>query len=155
MRRRLDVHLSPLTRHFTKNVKDTVHQMVRSAQQSLLISIIDDDESVRAATTSLVRSVGFDASTFASAEEFLRSPALRHTACLISDVQMPGMSGLELQIAMTAQNIHAPIILITAFPDPRIREKALNAGAICFLKKPFDGRALLKCIERALARPAT
>ena len=68
---------------------------------------------------------------------------------------MPGMSGLELQIAMTAQNIHAPIILITAFPDPRIREKALNAGAICFLKKPFDGRALLKCIERALARPAT
>jgi FixJ family two-component response regulator len=153
MLRQIDVHLSPLTRHFTKNVKDTVHQMVRPTQRPLLISIIDDDESVRTATASLVRSVGFDACAFASAEEFLRSSTLRDTACLISDVQMPGMSGLELQIAMTAQNIHAPIILITAFPDPRIREKALNAGAICFLKKPFDGHAMLKCIERALGRP--
>jgi FixJ family two-component response regulator len=140
--------------HLSKNAKGTAHQMIGLHQRPHLISIIDDDESVRVATASLVRSGGFDACTFASAEEFLRSAELGDTACLISDVQMPGMSGLALQSAMASQNVNAPIIFITAFPDPRIREKALNAGAICFLKKPFDGSALIKCIERALVMPA-
>jgi FixJ family two-component response regulator len=115
-----------------------------------VISIIDDDESVRAATNRLVRSLGFVAVTFASADEFLRSPRLHDTSCVIADVQMPGMSGIELQSILNAEGKNMPIIFITAFPDEGIRARALKAGAIGFLSKPFEGSTLIQYIDDAL-----
>jgi len=115
-----------------------------------VISIIDDDESVRVATKRLVRSLGFIGHDFASADEFLESHRLGETSCVIADVQMPGTSGLELQEQLTARGHRTPVILITAFPDDRIRARALQAGAVCFLTKPCDGQTLLRCLEMAL-----
>jgi FixJ family two-component response regulator len=115
-----------------------------------VISIIDDDESVRAATNGLVRSLGFTALAFASADEFLRSPRLSDTSCVITDIQMPGMGGLELQSILIATGKNVPIIFITAFPDEKIRTRALNAGAVGFLSKPFEVSALVQCIDSAL-----
>jgi FixJ family two-component response regulator len=117
-----------------------------------VISVVDDDASVRAATTRLLKSLGFTAHAFASANEFLQSPRLRDTSCLIADVQMPGMSGVQLQEYLIAQGHSTPIIFITAFPEDSIRERAMNAGAICFLSKPFDGARLIECVDRALKR---
>jgi len=118
------------------------------------ISIVDDDESVRTALTSLVRSAGFSATGFSSVEEFLASPTLRDTACVICDIQMPRVSGLELQASLTAQHIRTPVILITAYPDPRLEQQAVRAGAVCLLKKPFDGDVLLECLTRTLTKPS-
>jgi len=115
-----------------------------------MISIVDDDESVRETTKGLVRSLGLNASAFASAEEFLHSDRLDDTACLIADVQMEGMSGLELQGRLLAQGRRMPIIFMTAFPEERIRVHVLNAGAIGFLNKPFDEECLIHCIDTAL-----
>jgi len=115
-----------------------------------MISIIDDDESIRVATESLIRSLGFVAFTFESAEDFLKSPQLAATSCLISDIQMPGMTGIELQTHLIANGYRIPTIFITAFPEERIRERAEQAGAIGFLSKPFDGTAMIKCLDRAL-----
>jgi FixJ family two-component response regulator len=115
-----------------------------------VISIIDDDESVRAATNRLVRSLGFVALTFACADDFLRSPRLDDTSCLIADVQMPGMSGIELQSTLIASGKDIPIIFITAFPDERIRTRAMEAGAVGFLSKPFKGSSLIQYIDDAL-----
>jgi FixJ family two-component response regulator len=115
-----------------------------------VISIVDDDESVRAATGSLVRSLGFEAHTFASAEEFLRSQRVDETSCLIADVKMPGINGIELQGLVHAGGRRTPIIFITAFPEERIRVRAMRAGAIGFLSKPFDVTALIKCLDLAL-----
>ena len=117
-----------------------------------LISIIDDDASVRVATNRLVRSLGYVAHTFASADGFLQSPHVNDTACVIADVQMPGMSGIELQSHLIAQGRSVPIIFITAFPEESIRSRALKAGAICFLSKPFDGTILIECIDIALKK---
>jgi FixJ family two-component response regulator len=115
-----------------------------------LISIIDDDESVRAATNGLVRSLGFTAHTFASADEFLRSSRLTETSCVIADIQMPGIGGLELQSILIATGNNVPIIFITAFPDEKIRTRALKAGAVGFLSKPFEVSSLVQCIDSAL-----
>ena len=115
-----------------------------------VISIIDDDESVRAATNRLVRSLGFVALTFSSADDFLRSPHVHDTSCVITDVQMPGMSGMELQSALIASGKDIPIIFITAFPDERVRTRAMEAGAVGFLSKPFKGSTLIQCIDDAL-----
>ena len=115
-----------------------------------MISIIDDDESLRLATKRFVRSLGFVGHAFASADEFLRSPQLNDTSCVIADVQMPGMSGVELQSLLAAQGNRTPVILITAFPNERLQTQALQAGAICFLSKPFDARTLIQCLETAL-----
>jgi len=115
-----------------------------------VISIIDDDESVRVATKRLVRSLGFVGHDFASADEFLQSHRLGETSCVIADVQMPGMSGVELQELLVAKGNRTPVILITAFPDDRIRARALKLGAVCFLTKPCDGQTLLQCLEMAL-----
>jgi FixJ family two-component response regulator len=116
----------------------------------LVVSIIDDDEFIRDATNRLVRSLGFSAPTFASADEFLRSSHLHDTSCLISDVQMPGTSGIELQKTLIAKGINVPIIFITAFPDERIRAQAMQAGAFCFLSKPFESAEMIRCVNDAL-----
>jgi FixJ family two-component response regulator len=117
-----------------------------------VISIIDDDESVRAATSCLLRSHGFVAQAFASAHAFLQSAHVDDASCLIVDVQMPGMSGVELQSALLSQKRRTPIIFISAFPEERVRSRALRSGAVGFLSKPFDAQALIKCIDTALRR---
>jgi FixJ family two-component response regulator len=114
-----------------------------------LISIVDDDESVREATMGFLKSNGFRAQVFASAEEFLGSTHLNETKCLILDVQMPGMSGLELQRRLAAENHRIPIVFITAHRDPEIRNEVLCAGAIDFLSKPVREEALLHAITLA------
>jgi FixJ family two-component response regulator len=117
-----------------------------------VISIIDDDASVRVATNNLIRSLGYTVHAFASAEEFLHSARLDDTSCVIADVQMPAMSGFELQSLLTAQGRFLPFIFITAFPEETIRARALKVGAICFLTKPFDGQTLIECLDAALER---
>ena len=114
------------------------------------ISIVDDDESVRDAMSSLVRSLGHESCVFCSAEEFLTSPRLNDTSCLIADVQMPGMSGLDLQDELAVRRPDMPVIFITAFPEERIRKRAEAAGAIAFFGKPVDGHALIGCLDAAL-----
>jgi FixJ family two-component response regulator len=119
--------------------------------QPLVVSIIDDDLSVRVAVADIVRSMDLTANMFASGQDFLRSNSFADTACIIADVQMPGLSGIELQQALTARKLKIPMIFITAYPDERIRAKALDGGAICFLNKPFGGPTIIECIERALS----
>jgi FixJ family two-component response regulator len=118
-----------------------------------IVSIIDDDASVRAGMESLVMSLGFVARVFESAEEFLRSSRVEDTSCLITDVQMPGMSGLELQSQLISQGVAVPIILITGFPEQSARERALAAGALAYLEKPFDGGAMASLLRGVLAEP--
>jgi FixJ family two-component response regulator len=115
-----------------------------------LISIVDDDESVREALWGLVRSVGFAVSTFASAEEFVNSDQLGNADCLILDVAMPGMSGIELQRQLVADHNAVPVIFITAHEDEGIRAQALRGGAEAVLIKPFSEEALLNAIHSAL-----
>jgi FixJ family two-component response regulator len=117
-----------------------------------IVSIIDDDESVRLAVKCLVRSLGLLAYTFASAEEFLQSPHVNDTSCLITDLQLPGMNGLKLQNLVSAQGRGMPIIFVTAFPEERFQKRALEAGAVGFLSKPFDGQTLITLVEGALRR---
>jgi len=119
-------------------------------QHAPIISIVDDDESVRLAVKSLVRSLGLMACTFASAEEFLQSPHANDTSCLITDVQLPGMNGLKLQSQVLARGRDVPIIFVTAFPEERFQKRALEAGAIGFLSKPFDGQTLITLVEKAV-----
>jgi FixJ family two-component response regulator len=119
-----------------------------------VISIIDDDELNRIGTASLVRSLGFDAHAFPSARSFLHSLQLTETSCLISDVQMPEMSGIQLQDVLHARGHNIPIILITAYPDERVRAQAFARGAVCFLNKPFDGETLSRCLDAALKNNA-
>jgi FixJ family two-component response regulator len=115
-----------------------------------VISIVDDDESVRIAMNRLVRSLGYNAYTFASAEDFLRSPRVNETSCLITDVQMPGMNGVELQSRLRADGHRMPIVFITAYPDERTRNRSLDAVAVCYLTKPFDEQTLITCLKKAL-----
>ena len=115
-----------------------------------MITIVDDDEAVRESTKSLVRSLGYNAYAFASAEEFLDSK-LDDCSCLILDVQMKGISGVELQSRLVAQGRRTPIIFVTAFPDERTRERAIDAGAIGFLYKPVSNEKLEKFLDLALA----
>ena len=118
--------------------------------EAALISIVDDDESMREALQSLLRSVGFRAKTFASAEQFLQSDQIENTACLILDVRMPGMSGLELQRRLMATQCRIPIVFVTAHGDEEARSRALQEGAVEFLLKPFSEEALLNAIQVAL-----
>jgi FixJ family two-component response regulator len=118
-----------------------------------VISVIDDDASVRAATNNLLSSHGYTVHTFASAEDFLQSADPDDVSCVVADVQMPGMSGLDLLTHVRTQGNAVPFIFITAFPDESVRARALKVGAICFLAKPFAGPVLIDCIENALNRP--
>lgn len=116
-----------------------------------LVAIVDDDQSVRSALYGLMKAVGLEARTFASAEEFLESEEQRRTGCLIADVRMPGMSGLELQARLNATECRIPTIFITAHGDDKTRSRALQAGALDFIPKPFNNRALVASIRAALA----
>jgi FixJ family two-component response regulator len=118
--------------------------------QTKLVAIVDDDESVRSALKGLMKAVGLRARSFASAEEFLGSPLHEQTACLIADIRMPGMSGLELQAKLNAEHCRIPTIFITAHGDEKMRLQALRAGAVEFLAKPFDDQALLDSVRAAL-----
>jgi FixJ family two-component response regulator len=117
-----------------------------------VISVIDDDASVRAATNNLLSSHGYQVHTFASAVDFLQSSRRDDSSCVIADVQMPAMSGLDLLTHLRTRGNDAPFIFITAFPDESVRARALKAGAICFLAKPFAAPVLINCIETALDR---
>ena len=116
-----------------------------------VVSIIDDDASVRVALRSLVRSLGFAARTFESAESFLGSPDLAETSCIVTDIQMPGMSGLDLQDKLQAAGSAIPTVFITAFPEEHLRARAEAGGAIGFLAKPFDGQTLAKMLVDAVS----
>jgi FixJ family two-component response regulator len=115
-----------------------------------LISIVDDDGFVRESTKGLIRSMGYAAETFVSAEEYLQSKRAAETACLIADIQMPGMNGADMQDRLIADGYRMPIIFITAFLDPRIRARVMKAGAFGFLTKPFSDESLTECLDRAL-----
>src|SRR5262249_10498919 len=105
---------------------------------------------MRNAARRLVKSLGFNANTFASAEEFLESDSLRDASCVITDMQMPGLSGAELQGELIAQGVATPIIFVTAFPEDGLRKRVLAAGAVGFLSKPFDEERLIGCLKTAL-----
>ncbi len=115
-----------------------------------VIAIVDDDHSMREALTSLVRSLGYVAMAFECAEDLLKSTRRRRVSCLIADVQMPGITGLELHNRLITSGEPIPTILITAFPDESARERALRAGVICYLGKPFSEDDLLACIRSSL-----
>jgi FixJ family two-component response regulator len=115
-----------------------------------VLSLVDDDASVRMATGGLIRAFGFTVEVFTSGEEFLLFGSLRITSCLVLDVQMPGMTGLQLQSHLAAAGHRIPIVFITGYPDERIRARALEAGAVAFLNKPFTEDALLTGIRLCL-----
>ncbi len=120
------------------------------SKRPALVAIVDDDESVRDAVGSLFRSMGFRTQPFAGGEEFLSASNLREFSCLILDVQMPGMDGLELQLRLAAASHPIPIIFITAFSDESVRARALRGGAVSFLTKPFSEDALLGAVQSAI-----
>jgi FixJ family two-component response regulator len=115
-----------------------------------LVAIVDDDDSMRNALAGLLKAGGLPAQAFASAEEFLKSGQQHETACLIADIRMPGMSGLELQAKLNAEACRIPTIFITAHGDEKMRMQALRAGAVEFLAKPFDDEVLLESVRAAL-----
>jgi FixJ family two-component response regulator len=116
-----------------------------------MVAIVDDDEAVRSALQGLMKAVGLPAQTFASAEEFLKSGQQHQTACLIADIRMPGMSGLDLQARLNSERCKIPTIFITAHGDTNMRMQALRAGAVEFLSKPFSDDVLLEHVKAALA----
>ena len=122
-----------------------------TSAKNAMISIVDDDKSVREAAGRLLKSLGYATATFASAEEFLQSGRLQETLCLITDVQMPGMSGIDLQDHLCASGAITPVIFVTAFPEEALRQRALGAGAFGFLTKPISVQSLIACIDKALA----
>ncbi len=115
-----------------------------------LVAIVDDDDLMRSALQGMLKAVGWPAQAFASAEEFLDSGQQHQTACLIADIRMPGMSGLELQAKLNAERCRIPTIFITAHGDAKMRMQALRAGAVEFMAKPFDNDALLESVRAAL-----
>jgi FixJ family two-component response regulator len=115
-----------------------------------VIAIVDDDQSVREALMSFVRSLGYAAIAFESADDFLKSPQLHSLSCLIADVQMPGMTGIELHDRLLALGASLPTILVTAYPEESARERALRSGVIGYLAKPFSDAALLACLRSCL-----
>src|ERR1700723_215436 len=115
-----------------------------------VVAIVDDDDLMRAALQGLLKSAGLPAQAFASADEFLRSGHQHDTACLITDIRMPGMSGLELQEQLNADHCRIPTIFITAHGDAKMRMQAMRAGAVEFLAKPFDNEALLESVRAAM-----
>ncbi len=119
-------------------------------EQNRLVAIVDDDDLMRNALEGLLKAAGLPARAFASAEEFLNSGQQRQAGCLITDIRMPGMSGLELQARLNAERCRIPIVFITAHGDEKMRMQALRAGAVEFMAKPFDDEQLLESVRAAL-----
>lgn len=140
------VHIDAGTRASGKNGESD------GMSANLLIAVVDDDDSAREAAVSLVRALGFAASGFRSAAEFLGSGEMARTACLITDVRMPGMGGLDLHRHLVASGLLIPTVLVTAFPDETTRARALKAGVGSYLAKPFEPDELLGCIRSAFAQ---
>ena len=115
-----------------------------------MVAVIDDDESYRGAVQRLLKAEGFSVQSFGSAEDFLNSGRQHETGCLVADIRMPGMSGLDLQAKLNAERCSIPTIFITAHGDEKMRLQALRAGAVKFLTKPFDGGVLLEAVRVAL-----
>jgi FixJ family two-component response regulator len=124
--------------------------MAREERKEKMVAVVEDDESYRAAVQRLLKSAGLPVRSFASAEDFLKSGQQEGTGCLIADIQMPGMSGLDLQAKLNADHCPIPIIFITAHGDEEMRLQAMRAGAVKFLAKPFDGAILLESVRVAL-----
>ena len=142
-----------LAKPFTADLLlQTVHSAlpVHSGARRKLISLVDDDQSIRRTTTLLIQSFGFQAAAFESAESLLKSSQLQETSCLIVDVQMPGMNGLQLQRQLAASGYNIPIIFITAYDNKESRQQAMQAGAVAFLSKPFNDELLLETIRATL-----
>jgi len=121
-------------------------------EERKIVAVVDDDDSVRGTLQALLRVAGFSSRAFESAEDFLGSGLQRETACLITDIRMPGMSGLELQARLNAERCRIPTIFITAHGDEEMRFRALRAGAVEFLPKPFDDDVLVESVRAALER---
>ena len=160
-------NLYPSTVFFMKSLREFAIKLVATGVRSMIslggkdskltntvISIIDDDELVRDAVQGLVRSLGYSATAFASAEDYLQSDSVGESFCLITDVQMPGMGGVELQEFLIAEGNPTPIIFMTAFFDEKVRARVLKAGGCCYLKKPLDENVLVQCLEKALKSAA-
>src|ERR1700760_3805610 len=124
----------------------------QSKRKANLVAIVDDDDLMRGALQGMLKSVGLTSHAFASAEEFLTSGQRHHTACLITDIRMPGMSGLELQARLNAEHCRIPIIFVTAHGDEEMRVSALTAGVVDFLLKRIDGEVLVESVRAALNR---
>ena len=117
---------------------------------SSLVSIVEDDQFFRESMRRLMRSLGYDVAAFSSAADFLASPRLAETACLIADVHMPAMTGLELYEHLSEAGYAIPTILVTAYPNDVDRTRALDGGVACYLRKPFDEKHLMRCLRAAL-----
>jgi FixJ family two-component response regulator len=137
------------------NKKNRVEPTAPEKKPNSLISIIDDDESIREGLAGLMQWLQFDVAIFASAPEFLASPAVAKSACIVSDVQMPQMTGLELHGHLLATGHDIPMILITAYFSEDAKAHALSSGIVCYLRKPFDTDVLIKCIRSAIATGRT
>jgi FixJ family two-component response regulator len=122
-----------------------------TGKEARVVAIVDDDESVREAVSALIQNEGIPTLAFASAEGFLRSSELKRVGCLVTDIRMPGMSGLELQSKLNRDRYTIPIIFITAHGDEKVRMQALRSGAVEFLVKPFDDEALLESVRAAVS----
>jgi FixJ family two-component response regulator len=122
------------------------------AHKKPLVAVVDDDTSMRETTQDLLESAGMRAATFASAEAFLQSTGVEHVACLVTDIRMPGISGLELQERLATAGRPIPTVLMTAYPEESVRARALKSGVVGFLPKPFTAEELLACIGTALGR---
>jgi FixJ family two-component response regulator len=148
--------------HFRSVVEDSYQSMIAPppAEEYLatmaiqtkakMVAIVDDDELMRSALQGMLKSVGLPSQAFASADEFLKSGQQQQTACLIADIRMPGLSGLELQVKLNAEHCRIPTIFITAHGDTKMRMQALRAGAVEFLAKPFDDEILIESVRAAL-----
>jgi FixJ family two-component response regulator len=121
-----------------------------TVEKPKMVAIVDDDDLMRGALQGLLKAVGLPAQTFVSAEEFLKSGQQSQAGCLIADIRMPGMSGLELQAQLNAEHCRIPIIFITAHGDEKMRMQALRSGAVEFMAKPFNDEALLESVRAAL-----
>lgn len=116
-----------------------------------LISIVEDDESLRQAMVGLVRSLGYRVAAYPNAEDFLAADARDRSNCVITDIQMPGLSGIDLKLRLVAEGVTTPVIMVTARAEPALHEKAMASGAHCLLRKPFSAEALIDCLDQALA----
>ena len=134
----------------TGRPRSTANRIRSAMAKPILISVVEDDHPFRESMRRLITSLGYTVEVFSSAADFLASPLLPATACLVSDVQMPGMTGVELQRHLVVQGHRIPTILVTAYPDETTRNRALSDGAVCYLSKPVDDHHLERCLRSAL-----